>query len=349
MAKIISCEPIGEHQTHDLEVEHKDHQFFLANGVLTSNSHAYVYAYNSYHCAWLYTYYEKEWIKACLEKDADQEKTINSVAQLGYVVRKPDINYCLIDEWQILGGKQCLPPLQAIKGIGKTGAEELVRIRIPQVFQNLYDFFYEVNSETGLFKWRWSKFNKKSIAALIQLEAFDSLGIIGEDNLFKNYRHMYEVVMNNFDLIKKGVITEGRGKKAVKTNVFFPQLSGIENVPEDWTAKQKMDIQKELVGTFDKTLLFSQNQLQIINRFNLKCYTEVQDQWLPAWFIVDGVSVAKTSNGKPYLKMKISDGQGNSRTLNYFQSDDVPSGFCVAKIKKENQWLNIMGKIHTVT
>src|SRR3990167_10625049 len=34
-------------------------------------AHAKSYAFNSYQCAFLLTYYEKEWIRACLECDPD--------------------------------------------------------------------------------------------------------------------------------------------------------------------------------------------------------------------------------------------------------------------------------------
>jgi hypothetical protein len=50
MAKIVSCVPAGKHQTYDLEVNHPNHQFYLANGALTSNSHAMAYAITSYQC-----------------------------------------------------------------------------------------------------------------------------------------------------------------------------------------------------------------------------------------------------------------------------------------------------------
>ena len=57
-----------------------------------SKNHAIPYSYNSFQCAYLLTYHEKEWVKACLESDPDLQETINNVRQLKYEIAKPDIN-----------------------------------------------------------------------------------------------------------------------------------------------------------------------------------------------------------------------------------------------------------------
>lgn len=72
MAKIIAFEEVGECDTYDLEVEHTDHQYYLANGILTSNSHAVSYSLISFQCAWLFNYYPAEWMAAYLQMETDK-------------------------------------------------------------------------------------------------------------------------------------------------------------------------------------------------------------------------------------------------------------------------------------
>ncbi len=48
MPRISSIEFTGKQQTYDLEVAHHDHQYYLSNGILQSNSHAVAYAIDSY-------------------------------------------------------------------------------------------------------------------------------------------------------------------------------------------------------------------------------------------------------------------------------------------------------------
>jgi len=58
--KVSSYKSIGIQTAYDLEVNHPDHQFYLANGLLTSNSHSVAYSMLSFYQAWLKTYFAKE-------------------------------------------------------------------------------------------------------------------------------------------------------------------------------------------------------------------------------------------------------------------------------------------------
>jgi DNA polymerase-3 subunit alpha len=344
---IIGCmeKGLAKERAHDLW--HKEILGFISYGF--NKSHSYVYAYDSYQCAWLYTHYEAEWIKAYLEKDPDLERAISTVGELGYEVSKPDINDSLADEWQIIGSR-CVPPFVAIKGVGSTGADELVKVRT-QPFRSIEEFFWE-QDEHGHNKWRWSKFNKKALDALIQLEAFESVGCVGEDATFKNYAHMHKVVFENFDKLKKGVIKEGRGKKATTTNMTLASLPGIEDAPEDWDNADRILKQKELLGTFDKALLFTPKQNAFINKYQFRPYTEAnEDEVIAAWFFVLKVEDKMTARGKPYVKLTISDGFGHQKTMNYFDPDFKKlrvGELHVANLFVKEWFLNTEGKIHCI-
>jgi hypothetical protein len=50
---------IGYHNTYDLEIDHKDHNFLIGEKypIVTSNSHSVSYSYNAFMCAYLAFYY----------------------------------------------------------------------------------------------------------------------------------------------------------------------------------------------------------------------------------------------------------------------------------------------------
>src|ERR1019366_8231379 len=62
MTNIKSIKEIGEFQTYDLEVDHPDHQFYLTNGILTSNSHSTFYSMLAFTEAQLKAHYPIEFL-----------------------------------------------------------------------------------------------------------------------------------------------------------------------------------------------------------------------------------------------------------------------------------------------
>src|ERR1700761_2721181 len=83
MTNIKSITPIADGQTYDLEVDHPDHQFYLSNGVLTSNSHAIMYSFISYTTAYLKAHYPLEFLLANLM----QELKSNAPSAEGNILR----------------------------------------------------------------------------------------------------------------------------------------------------------------------------------------------------------------------------------------------------------------------
>jgi len=295
MAKIISCKPIGKHQTFDLEVAHSDHQFYLANGILTSNSHAVAYAYNSYTCAWLYTYYEQEWVKACLECDPELEKTITTTRGLGYTVQKVDVNYSPLEEWNLVENAWA-PPLTSLKGLGLAGGKELLLEKPKEGFKDINDFFFDSQGE-----WRWSKLNKKIIEVLAKAEAFGSLNCVGPGKMFKNYKHMYDFISASVDGLKNGKVTFD---DAVKYEC------------DDWPTSEKIVLQREIMGFYDKSLIigkfmkmFQEFDVTAIDEYGLETVSDEEEykgEMTRVWGIVEKVVQKETVNGKPFLSVTVT-------------------------------------------
>lgn len=279
---IQGCIERGLSEARAKKLWHDEILGFISYGFNKSHSHAY--AYNSYQCAFLYTFFEDQWIKACLECDPKPDEIINSVRMLGYKVEKPDVNSSTAIEWTV-GSSMCFPPFTSLKGVGAIAANELVEGRPQGGFSDIQSFFYDENGA-----WRWSKANKKVLEILMKMQAFDSLKCIGP--VFKNYRHMHDFVLNNYDALKKG-----------KIKLSEAMLTPID----DWTAAEKITLQREIVGFYDKNLIV-RKFLKTFEEFEICAIDECDDEKkkVRVWAVVEKIIQKTTKNGKPFLVVTAS-------------------------------------------
>jgi DNA polymerase-3 subunit alpha len=288
-----------------------------------NKAHAISYAFNSYQCAWLYTYHEEDWIKACLNADPDPIGIVQVVASLGYEIKKPDIMKSLASEWQVKE-RECIPPLTAVKGVGTVASNELVRIRRSQNFHSIEEFLYSVDQK-GKKSFRWSKFNKKCFEPLIKIGAFDSL----ENNIFDNNAHMFNTFSEKFNDIKKG-------KKSLEE-----LCKDIDNVV--WNRYEQIGIQKELLGVYDKNLLFTPKVNKILREYDVVPLSDLCEDKQLHWFIIKSVGEGKTKKGKKYYKLRISDIDDKTMVLNYFKEDaDIKiNSIYIGTLFKNGNWINM--------
>lgn len=292
-------------------------------------SHSVCYAYTSYQCAWLYTYYEKEWIKACLEEDPKPEEAVQVVASLGYKIDNPNINKSHSREWQITDDKRCIPPLTAVKGVGLIAADELIKERRRTdcgAFESLSHMLFTLD-EKGKKKFRWSKFNKKCFESLIRIGAFEELR---DDYIFHTQRHMYETFKAYFNDIKKG-----------KQSLEDIAKNDVDETA--WSRYDMIDIQKELLGTYDKSLLFTPNVNRVLREYDVVPLSDLCENLQLHWFIVKGVEKKKDKRGKTYWKLKIADVDDKVQYLNYFNEDAKvqPNNIYLGKLYKNGQYINL--------
>ena len=299
MSNIKSITPIGEHQTYDLEVDHEDHQFYLANGVLTSNSHAISYGVDSYMCAYLLTYHQPHWLCSYLESQIhDPDKRSHAMAELqgfGYSLSKIDVNHA-VDKWAPLN-KQLMPSLQTVKGIGEKAVEELMLQDRP--FDSIEDFFWLHGG-----KWRFTKLNKRSMDALIRLGAFDSFDVVGKGKLFDNYHHMHFVVIENYNELKKS-----RGK-----NYFHEIIEVSRGQVKPWSKHDMVQYQIDLLGYFDANLTLNQ---KIKNKFVELSISSIDNHVGTNlyWFVPMGSKKRYTKKGKEYQVFDVVGETGKTMQL----------------------------------
>lgn len=260
-----------------------------------NKSHSVCYAYNSYACAWLYTYHEEAWMKACLECDPDPEKTINVARDLGYDVTKVDILLSEAVDWRV-ENNTCYPCLTSLKGIGTTAADELVALR-GETFGGIVDFLVDTSQDVPA--WRWSKFNKKAMDALIRVEGLGSLDQVGPGKMFSSYAHMHRTIIENWNEIKKK-------KNLKRVHECIQELADAAET-KDWSTPEKIAMQKELVGFYDKGLVLAKLH-DTFKEFEIESVDEVEDERekINVWGLVEKRTSRETKNGKKYLIVSVS-------------------------------------------
>ena len=296
MANILKKRYVGKFQTYDIEVDSNDHQFYLNNGILTSNSHAVAYAIDSYQSAYLLTYYPEEWLCSYIESNSGisdkQFKAISEAKSLGYNVVDIDINYAS-DEWQILPNKTFMPSFLTVKGIGEIAVEEILKNR---PYSSIYDFLWNPDGS-----WKHKKVNKKILDILTKIEAFDSLDIIGKNKLFLNYKHMNNVIVQNINLLKN---KNGKEK-------FNDIIEKCSNNTEDWTLQEKFLHLEDLIGNINVQNLISKEVLKFFKEKNIIPINEVQNDKNVCWFLIMDSKIKKTKTNKDYALLTVVGNNGN--------------------------------------
>ena len=165
MSKIKTIKRKGKVQTYDLEVESPDHQFYLENGVLTSNSHSISYSHISYYTAWLRCHYPTEFMCALINnEDPNSDKTqeyLDECKNMGIEIKPPDI-LTSKGAYVVTGNSEITTGLSAIKGVGEKAVGQILEA---QPFPSFAHFF--ANTEGRVV-------NKRVIQAMVKAGAYGS-------------------------------------------------------------------------------------------------------------------------------------------------------------------------------
>ena len=296
-----------------------------------NRAHAIAYAIDSYMCAWLLTYYEEEWLCAYLESMSnnpdDKAKAFGEIKGMGYQIVPIDINYAT-KTWTIIDGKRFMPSLLTCKGVGESAIDEIIENR---PYNNLEEFLWNKDGT-----WRHSKFNKKALDALIKIEAFDSMEVIGPGRTFENYNQMHFVLVENNDLIKKS--TKKDPNLGCKN--FHVLVEKTRDVPT-WTRSEKVENQTEYLGSADVSMIVDPEVLERLSNKGVKPIEEVGvGEKDICWFYVESQMVKKTKNGKPFLVISAAGLNGKTYKLNVWGWNDSrtlsPYSLCVCEVERND-------------
>lgn len=345
MTNIKTITSAGKHQTYDLEVEHPDHQFYLANGMLTSNSHSVAYALDSYYAAWLHTHHEKEWLATILQSENASpdglSKAISEIKTIGYSFSKIDINYSG-REWQYSEATQAfVPPLTSVKGIGSAAVDEIFANR---PYEKLNTMLFD---DSG--NWRLSKINKTVLSALCRIEAFESLEDFQCGHVANHKQLLMALTENsNYETLRKGCygLTPSQIKKREKAGEpVIPILDFLLEelaTTKDWSREEKINVRYELTSTLDAELLFP---AEVMKKVTEKDVPSLHD--IPAgtegigWFCASSVEMKKTKNGKIFYTLKTIDDTFRTSRIRVWgspQEDIRPYTLWICKTQHDAQW-----------
>jgi DNA-directed DNA polymerase III PolC len=175
---VVSIEPLGVEMTYDVEMAPHGPLNFIANGIVSHNSHAACYALISYRTAWLKANYPAEYMAALISSVMDTKDKVPffvaQAEQMGIQILPPDVN--LSDHDFVVVDGNIRFGLDAVKGVGYAAVEAIKRAREEtdpshpnpnNPFSSLFDFCERVDNRAV---------NKKAIEALIKCGAFSSTG-----------------------------------------------------------------------------------------------------------------------------------------------------------------------------
>ncbi|MBK1727382.1 DNA polymerase III subunit alpha [Halorhodospira neutriphila] len=166
--RVVAIEPQGVADTYDLTVD-TDHNY-VAEGLVTHNSHSAAYALLSYQTAWLKAHEPAAFMASVLSSDMDNtDKVVTFIDEaraMRLEVQPPDINrsanpFVAVDERTIVYG------LGAIKGVGESALDAILGERDANgPFTDLFELCRRV--DTG-------RANRRVLEALCRSGSLDPL------------------------------------------------------------------------------------------------------------------------------------------------------------------------------
>lgn len=227
-SEIVSIEYVGEEMTYDLEMATEEH-CFVANGIVTHNSHAYSYAYISYQTAFLKAHYPAEYMAALCSSVSDKiEKAsvfMNEARNMGLDVRTPNINESNVYFTAAAGS--ILTGLAAVKNIGPDFAEVIVEQRKKDgPYESLIDFVQRIRPKSN---------QAESLALAGALDDFGSR--LGLHSVIKD-------VINQTRKVSKKV-QDGQG------SLFNNNDQWTIDIPEaEYQSLQRLEYERQAIGIY---------------------------------------------------------------------------------------------------
>jgi DNA polymerase-3 subunit alpha len=136
-----------------------------------NKSHAACYGLISYWTAYLKAHYPDAFMAALMTSDQDDIDRlaieIGESQRMGMKVLAPDVNESFVEFAVVPGKQQIRFGMAAVKGVGVSAVEEILRARQDGKFVSVEDFARRVSTQ---------KFNKRAWESLIKCGGFDQLG-----------------------------------------------------------------------------------------------------------------------------------------------------------------------------
>lgn len=208
-----------------------------------NKSHSACYGLISYWTAYLKANYPTAFMAALMTSDFDDIDRlaieINECKHMGITVLPPDVNESFV-EFAVVkdddGNEKIRFGMNAVKNVGTSAVEEILRARQDERFSSLEDFLTRVSHRVV---------NKKAIESLIKTGAFDNFG---DRSLLLNN---IETIVAHASRVQKD-LNSGQTDLFGNTEVsgdFMPKLVLDETLPE-FTGREQLIWERELLGLY---------------------------------------------------------------------------------------------------
>lgn len=186
-SKVVSVSLSDSKDVYDIEVDDPNHNF-VANDIVTCNSHAAAYAINAYNSLWLKVHYPLEFWSVALSRASkdDFPRYINEMNQTEGIEIKPvNINKSDVG---IVGDKKSNSvywALNATQQVGERAQEQIIKER------NANGEYFSLEEFVDRHSFKGSSVNKSTVENLIYSGAFDDMDETREfSNIFSAREYM---------------------------------------------------------------------------------------------------------------------------------------------------------------
>ncbi len=205
-----------------------------------NRSHSAAYAMISYRTAYLKANYPIEFMCALLTSEKDNTdkvvEYVNESEKMGIEVLPPNVNQGF-SRFKVIDAKTISYGLLAVKNVGSTAIDSIVRVRKSGNFTSLFDFCERVDLRLA---------NRKVIESLIKCGAFDFLGL--------HRSQLMAILDSAIDSGNRFQKERSRGQISLfdTTEEFNGFKRKLEDVPriKEWPEPQILAFEKEILGLY---------------------------------------------------------------------------------------------------
>jgi DNA polymerase-3 subunit alpha len=205
-----------------------------------NKSHSAAYALITFYTSYLKAHYPTEFMAALLTSEKDNTDKIvkytEEVKRLKIDILPPSINDSILEFSTTKNDKKSaiLFGLGAIKGVGSSAVEPIIKARNSRKFSTIQEFLTEVDTQ---------KVNKKTIESLIKSGAFDEFG------------YSRATLLNSIEKIIETASKISQAKKMAENSLFGDSKEMISvnlelQNQEEFGLKRILELEKESLGFY---------------------------------------------------------------------------------------------------
>jgi DNA polymerase III subunit alpha len=219
---ISSIRKVGYRQTYDLEIDDKNHNFVLANNIVTSNSHSLSYSMNAYVSMYLKVHYPKEYYTTLLNFSSNSDIAIFMKQAKSDGIKFDEFLYGKTsDMFEFDYDTNSMKfGLMKVKGIRN---DDVVKINSSSNISDVYSLLQFVIT---------NKISKKSIERLCRLNYFS--------NICANSKLLESLIL---------ALRNAKTSKSPLKSQFKQWLKENQNM-QDWEESESFKFQKEYLDFY---------------------------------------------------------------------------------------------------